>query len=77
MLSVDGIKGSMYKVMKSFICRSCVNPVSGTGRTSVPGQEVDQKKTLREIVQKDCQARKLNREDAMDRNRWMKQIWDD
>jgi len=25
----------MYKVMKSFICRGCVNPVTGTGRTSV------------------------------------------
>ena len=35
------------------------------------------KKTWREIVRKDCQARKLNREDAMDRNRWRKQIRDD
>jgi len=35
------------------------------------------KKTCREIVEKDCQACKLNREDAMDRNRWMKQIGDD
>jgi len=25
-------------------------------------------------VEKDCQARGLNREDAMDRSRWMKQI---
>ena len=25
----------MYKVMKSFICRGCVNPVTGTGHTSV------------------------------------------
>jgi len=25
----------MYKVMKSFICRGCVNPVTDTGRTSV------------------------------------------
>jgi len=25
-------------------------------------------------VEKDCQARKLNREDAMDCNRWRKQI---
>jgi len=31
----SGIKGSMYKVMKSFICKGCVNPVTGTGRTSV------------------------------------------
>jgi len=42
----------------------------------VPDQEVDQRK-LREIVEKDCQARKLNREDAMDRDRWKKQISDD
>jgi len=35
------------------------------------------KKTWREIVEKDCQARKLNREDAVDHSRWMKQIWDD
>jgi len=33
------------------------------------------KKTWREIVEKDCQACKLNREDAMDRIKWMKQIW--
>jgi len=24
----------MYKVMKSFICKGCVNPVTGTGCTS-------------------------------------------
>jgi len=35
------------------------------------------KKTWREIVKKDCQARNLNREDAMDRNRWRKQIRND
>ena len=35
------------------------------------------KKTWKEIVEKDCQACKLNREDAMDRNRWRKQIRDD
>jgi len=31
----SGIKGSMYKVMKPFVCRGCVNPVTGTGRASV------------------------------------------
>jgi len=41
----------------------------------VPGQEVDQRKPG-EIVEKDCEACKLNREDAMDRNRWRKQIMD-
>jgi len=30
-----GIEGSMFQVMKSFICRGCVNPVTGTGCTSV------------------------------------------
>ena len=35
------------------------------------------KKTWREIVEKDCQVHKLNREDAMDRNRCRKQIRDD
>jgi len=40
----------------------------------VPGQQVDRKKTWREIVEKDCKARGLNMEDAMDRSRWRKQI---
>ena len=38
-------------------------------KLKVLGQEVDQRKLLTEIVEKDCQARKLNREDAIDRNR--------
>jgi len=25
----------MYEVTKTFVCRGCVNPVTGTGRTSV------------------------------------------
>jgi len=32
------------------------------------------KRTSRQDVQKDCQARKLNREDAMDHSRWKKLI---
>jgi len=35
------------------------------------------KKTWTEIVEKDCQACKLNRENAMDRKRCRKQIRDD
>jgi len=31
----SGIKGSMYKVMKTFVCRECENPVTGTGCISV------------------------------------------
>ena len=30
-----GIKGSMYKVVRSFICRGCSNLVISTGHTSV------------------------------------------
>ena len=32
------------------------------------------KKTWQEIVEKDCKAHVLNRDDAMDRSRWRKQI---
>jgi len=32
------------------------------------------KRTWREVVQNDCQARNLNRENAMDRGRWKKLI---
>jgi len=35
------------------------------------------KKTWREIVEKDCQAHGLNREDVMDHIRWKKQVRDD
>jgi len=31
----SGIKGNMYKVMKTFVYRHCMNPVTGTGCTSV------------------------------------------
>ena len=32
------------------------------------------KRTWKEVVQKDCQARNLNKEDTMDRGRWKKLI---
>jgi len=35
------------------------------------------KRAWREVVQENYQARKLNREDAVDRSRWRKQIKDD
>ena len=34
------------------------------------------KRTWREVVKEDCQARKLNKEDAMDRSKWIKLIKD-
>jgi len=41
----------------------------------VPTQDVDQRKVG--DCGKDCQAHKLNREDAMDHGRWRKWIRDD
>jgi len=32
------------------------------------------KKTWKEVVREDCQARKLNKEDAMDHCKWRKMI---
>jgi len=32
------------------------------------------KRTWRKVVQTDCQARNLNKEDAIDRGRWKKMI---
>ena len=34
------------------------------------------KRTCREVVKKDCQTRKMNKDDAMDRSRWRKLIKD-
>jgi len=34
------------------------------------------KRTWREVVEKDCQALKLNKEDAMEHSRWRKLIKD-
>jgi len=43
---------------------------------SVSDQEVDQRGLRERLCKKNCQARKLNREDAMDRSRWRKLIKD-
>jgi len=39
-----------------------------------PGPRVRPKRTWREVVREDCQARKLNKENAMDRCKWRKLI---
>jgi len=46
----SSIKGSVYEVMKSFICRGCSNPVTSTGHTSVV---IDTSANL-EVVDKFC-----------------------
>jgi len=40
-------------------------------------QEVDQRRLGQRLCKKDCQAHKLNREDAVDCSRWRKQVKDD
>ena len=40
----------------------------------VQDQGEDQSKTWKEVVREDCQARKLNKEDAVDRCKWRKVI---
>jgi len=42
--------GSMYKMMKPFVCKGCENPVTSTGRTSV---DIDDNANL-ELVDKFC-----------------------
>ena len=39
-----------------------------------PDQEVDERGHAERLCKKDCQARNLNREDAMDCGRWKKLI---
>ena len=77
------IKGSMSKVMKSFICRGCFNPVTSDWvkkcmeyKVKGPRPRGRPKRTWREVVEKDCHARKLNKEDAMDCSKWRKLIKD-
>jgi len=42
----------------------------------VPDQEVDQRAVGHRLCKKNCQACKLNREDAMDHGKWRKLIKD-
>jgi len=44
-----------------------------TDEVEAPDQELDQR-GHGEVVEKDCKARNLNREDAMDHGRWKKLI---
>jgi len=46
----SGIKGSMYKVMKSFVCRGSMNPVTSTILTNV---DIGDTANL-ELVEKFC-----------------------
>jgi len=42
----------------------------------VPRPRGRPKRTWTEVVREDCQARKLNKEDAIDRSKWRKLIKD-
>jgi len=72
--SVDNCVSVNLELVDKFCYLGGVLSVDGDADARPRGRP---KKTWREIVEKDCQARKLNREDAMDRNRWRKQIRDD
>jgi len=58
----SGIKGIMSKVMKSFICRGCMNPVTGRGHTNVdigvnaPLELVDKFYNLSDMLSVDADA---------------------
>jgi len=52
----------MYKVMETFICRGCMNPVTGTGRTSV---NIGVNGNL-ELVDKFCLGDMLNMDGDVD-----------
>jgi len=56
----SGINGSMYKVITTFVCRGCVNPVTGTQHTSV---EIGLNASL-EIVDKFCYLGDMLSEDG-------------
>ena len=43
-------------------------------RRRAPDQEVDQRGHGKRLCKNNCQARNLNKEDAMDRGRWKKMI---
>jgi len=61
--------GNMLQKEDSDWVKKCLEyEVEGAGPRGRP------KKTWREIVEKDCRARGLNMQNAMDRNRWRKQI---
>jgi len=49
-MKCSGIKGRMYKMMRSFICRGCSNPVISTGHTSA---DIEASANL-EVVDKFC-----------------------
>jgi len=41
-----------------------------------PQTQREEQRSWTEVVEKDCQARKLNKEDAIDRSKWRKLIKD-
>jgi len=67
------------------ICKlstKATKPVDNLGTTAEQAAMVwvcvtfQTKRTWKEVVEKDCQARILNKEDAMDHSRWRKLIKD-
>jgi len=66
----DGM--GMCGKMKTDWVKKCLEyREKGSRRIIIP------KRTWKEVVQKDCQSRKLNRDDTMERCRWKKLMKDD
>jgi len=61
-------RGDCHRVKVDWLKKCVEYEVEGSRPRGRP------KRTWREVVQKDCQAGNLNREDAMDRGRWKKLI---
>ena len=79
-LTLPGPTGAAYNRDRICIRKKVIKMLHGrfvrVGKTvtnlQILGCELHQNADSEEVVQKDCQARKLNREDAMDRSRWKK-----
>jgi len=63
-------------MIRACVVRRSIDWVKKSMEYEVKGSRprVRPKRTWKEVVQKDCQARNLNRQDAMDRSRWKKLI---
>jgi len=79
-----GFEMLCFRVVRPTVCACVVRGTSPTSSLSTsslystaglkPRPSERPKKTWKEVVREDCQARKLNKEDAMDRCKWRKVI---
>jgi len=68
------ISGEHQKVRQKAVKWPCGVCSKGVGSNSLQCTSCQTKRTWKEVVREDCQAHKLNKEDAMDRCKWRKVI---